>query len=110
MAQLSHPNIVGLIGQVCDGDLFFLVVQYCENGSLLAWVKDNGAGFSTDKPEKLFAPLSRLTAGDYQTGHGLGLSIVRRIVERLGGKVGVESQLGQGSRFYFTLPLAPPGP
>ena len=73
------------------------------------WVKDNGAGFSTDKPEKLFAPLSRLTAGDYQTGHGLGLSIVRRIVERLGGKVGVESQLGQGSRFYFTLPLVPPG-
>ncbi|MCE7984090.1 MAG: hybrid sensor histidine kinase/response regulator [Caldilinea sp. CFX5] len=68
------------------------------------WVKDNGAGFSIDQPEKLFTPLSKLTPSDYQTGHGLGLSIVRRIVERLGGKVGVESKLGEGSKFYFTLP------
>jgi len=68
------------------------------------WVKDNGAGFSIDQPEKLFTPLSKLTPTDYQTGHGLGLSIVRRIVERLGGKVGVESQLGKGSKFHFTLP------
>ncbi len=70
------------------------------------WVKDNGAGFSVDKPEQLFAPLSRLTPSDYQSGHGLGLSIVRRIVERLHGQVGVESQLGKGSKFYFTLALA----
>ena len=69
------------------------------------WVKDNGAGFTIDRPEQLFAPLSRLTASDYQSGHGLGLSIVRRIVERLHGKVGVESQLGKGSTFWFTLPI-----
>jgi signal transduction histidine kinase/DNA-binding response OmpR family regulator len=71
------------------------------------WVKDNGAGFSIDQPEKLFTPLSKLTPSDYQTGHGLGLSIVRRIVERLAGKVGVESKLGEGSKFYFTLPTEP---
>lgn len=71
------------------------------------WVKDNGDGFSIDQPEKLFTPLSKLTPSDYQTGHGLGLSIVRRIVERLGGKVGVESKLGEGSKFYFTLPTEP---
>ncbi len=71
------------------------------------WVKDNGAGFSIDQPEKLFTPLSKLTPSDYQTGHGLGLSIVRRIVERLGGKVGVESKLGEGSKFYFTLSTEP---
>ncbi len=76
-----------------------------ENKKVSFWVKDNGAGFSIDQPEKLFTPLSKLTPSDYQTGHGLGLSIVRRIVERLGGKVGVESQLGQGSKFYFTLPM-----
>lgn len=76
-----------------------------ENNQICFWVKDNGAGFSIDKPEKLFAPLSKLNATDYQMGHGLGLSIVRRIVERLGGKVGVESQLGSGSKFYFTLPI-----
>ncbi|MCI0714541.1 MAG: ATP-binding protein [Chloroflexi bacterium] len=37
----------------------------------------------------------------------MGLSIVKRIVEKLGGEVGVESEIGRGSRFYFTLPLAP---
>lgn len=79
-----------------------------ENQMACFWVKDNGAGFSIDKPEQLFAPLSRLTASDYQSGHGLGLSIVRRIVERLHGRVGVESKLGQGSKFYFTLPLDTP--
>ena len=39
-------------------------------------------------------------------GHGLGLSIVKRIVEKLGGQVGVESEVGKGSLFYFTLPIA----
>lgn len=78
--------------------------EQVNNKMVCFWVKDNGAGFSIEQPEKLFTPLSKLTASDYQTGHGLGLSIVRRIVERLGGKVGVESRLGEGSKFYFTLP------
>lgn len=78
--------------------------EHMTNKTVCFWVKDNGAGFSIEQPEKLFTPLSKLTASDYQTGHGLGLSIVRRIVERLGGKVGVESRLGEGSKFYFTLP------
>jgi signal transduction histidine kinase len=38
-------------------------------------------------------------------GHGLGLSIVARVIEKLGGEVGVETKLGEGSRFYFTLPM-----
>ena len=78
--------------------------ELLDNKTVCFWVKDNGAGFSIEQPEKLFTPLSKLTASDYQTGHGLGLSIVRRIVERLGGKVGVESKLGEGSKFSFTLP------
>jgi signal transduction histidine kinase len=53
----------------------------------------------------LFTPFTRLNQVRAK-GHGLGLSIVRRIVEKLGGQVGVESQIGQGSSFFFTLPGA----
>ncbi len=55
----------------------------------------------------LFTPFTRLDQVSAK-GHGLGLSIVRRIVEKMGGQVGVESQVGQGSTFVFTLPMAPP--
>ena len=59
----------------------------------------------------MFIPFTRLDQAR-ATGHGLGLSIVQRIVEKLGGQVGVESSgvPGQGSVFYFTLPSATPGP
>jgi two-component system sensor histidine kinase/response regulator len=55
---------------------------------------------------RLFTPFERLDPVRAQ-GYGLGLSVVRRIVEKLGGQVGVESEAGQGSEFYFTLPSAP---
>jgi PAS domain S-box-containing protein len=67
------------------------------------WVKDNGPGLSQEDQAGLFAEFSRMATGRVE-GHGLGLSIVRRIVERLGGEVGVESTPGQGSLFWFTLP------
>ncbi|MFN2108866.1 MAG: response regulator [Anaerolineae bacterium] len=69
------------------------------------WVQDNGPGLTPEEQAQLFTQFTRL----HQTraeGHGLGLSIVQRIVTRLGGTVGVESTPGQGSRFYFTLPAA----
>jgi PAS domain S-box-containing protein len=71
------------------------------------WVRDNGPGISVEDRKKLFVPFSRLPQVR-ATGQGLGLSIVRRIVSRLGGQVGVESRLGEGSTFYFTLPAAQP--
>ena len=70
------------------------------------WVRDNGPGITPEDQARLFVPFTRL--GQARVGgHGLGLSIVRRIVEKLGGQVGVESQVGQGSVFSFTLPGAP---
>ncbi|WP_353571360.1 hybrid sensor histidine kinase/response regulator [Candidatus Albibeggiatoa sp. nov. BB20] len=72
-----------------------------ENGMTEFWIKDNGRGLSEEEQAKLFKPFTRLHDGD---GHGLGLSIVQQIAERLGGEVGVKSELKQGSRFYFTLP------
>lgn len=71
------------------------------------WVRDNGPGLTESEQRRLFAPFERL--GQVRAkGHGLGLSIVHRIVEKLGGEVGVESEEGAGSTFYFTLPAQPP--
>jgi PAS domain S-box-containing protein len=67
------------------------------------WIHDNGPGLTPQEQEQLFKPFTQLNKVRAK-GHGLGLSIVRRIVEKLGGQVGVESQAGQGSTFYFTLP------
>ena len=67
------------------------------------WVKDHGPGISLEDQKSLFVEFSQLKRiSEY--GHGLGLSIAQRIANRLGGEVGVESQIGQGSKFFFTLP------
>ncbi len=67
------------------------------------WVRDNGTGLTAEEQGRLFTPFTRLDQARAK-GHGLGLSIVRRIVEKLGGQVGVESEVGWGSTFWFTLP------
>ena len=77
-------------------------------GVVRYWVKDCGDGIPADLQGALFVPFSRI-GSDRAEGHGLGLSIVQRIVGRLGGNVGVESAPGQGALFWFELP-APPAP
>ena len=69
------------------------------------WTRDNGPGLSPEDQTKLFTPFTRIHVTRAK-GHGLGLSIVQRIVEKFGGEVGVVSQPGQGSTFYFTLPAS----
>jgi signal transduction histidine kinase len=68
------------------------------------WVRDNGNGIAPKDQSELFTQFTRLDQLRAQ-GHGLGLSIVARVIEKLGGKVGLESELGKGSLFYFTLPM-----
>jgi two-component system sensor histidine kinase/response regulator len=74
-------------------------------GTVRFWVRDNGDGLSPQEQKRLFTPFSRL-ARHHAKGHGLGLSIVKRIVDKLGGEVSVESSIGEGSVFSFTLPAA----
>lgn len=74
-----------------------------ENGFIRFWVQDNGAGLTPAQQDRLFVEFTRL-AHDKAKGHGLGLAIVRRIVEKLNGRVGVESVLGEGCLFYYELP------
>ena len=69
------------------------------------WVRDNGSGIVPAEQARLFDQFTRLDHS-YSQGYGLGLSIVKRIVEKLGGQVSVESNPGQGSIFSFTLPTA----
>lgn len=75
------------------------------NGVVCFWVRDNGLGLTPEAQDRLFTPFTRLDQARAE-GHGLGLSIVQRIAERLDGQVGVESRVGQGSVFSFTLPSA----
>ena len=76
------------------------------NNQIRLWVEDNGPGLEV-ADEDLFKPMIPSAKSGGSRGHGLGLSIVKRIVERLNGTVGVESDAGGGCRFYFTLPAAP---
>lgn len=75
------------------------------NNKIRFWVRDNGKGIAAEDQAKLFSEHTQLD-GSSAGGHGLGLSIVKRIINKLGGEVGVESTLGTGSTFYFTLPAA----
>ncbi len=77
------------------------------DGMVRFWVRDNGDGLTPEEQAHLFVPFTRLAQVKVE-GQGLGLSIVRRIVGKLGGKVGIESSRspGRGSLFYFCLPAA----
>lgn len=79
------------------------------NGQVRFWIRDNGAGLTAEEQARLFQPFTRLQPVRAQ-GYGLGLSIVQHIAGRLGGQAGVESEVGRGSTFYFTLPAYRSGP
>jgi PAS domain S-box-containing protein len=71
-------------------------------------ISDSGIGIAIEDQPKLFKAFQRLKpkAGGTRDGTGLGLAISRRLVESMGGQIGVDSELGRGSRFWFTVPLA----
>ena len=68
-------------------------------------VRDNGIGIPADQCDRVFGLFQRLHAGDQYEGTGIGLAVCRKIVEHHGGRIHVESVLGQGSDFQFTLPV-----
>ncbi len=68
------------------------------------WVEDNGIGIPAEAKNRMFLMFQRFHRCSEYEGTGIGLAIVRKAVERMGGKVGVESEPGQGSRFWLLLP------
>lgn len=79
------------------------------DGMIRFWIRDHGPGIPPEAQARLFMPFTQL-GRDHEGGHGLGLAIVRHIIEKLGGQVGIESELGKGSLFFFTLPAEPSSP
>ncbi len=67
------------------------------------WVEDNGIGIAVEKQERIFAVFERLHGIETYPGTGIGLAIVRKGVEHMGGRVGVESEVSKGSRFWIEL-------
>jgi len=72
------------------------------DGRTVFHVRDNGVGFTEDEGRELFVPFRRLHADRFE-GHGIGLTIVRRIVDRHGGRVWAEGKPGEGATFFFSF-------
>lgn len=68
------------------------------------WFRDNGIGIAPEQRERIFGIFQRLHRGESYSGTGIGLAIVRKAAERMGGNFGVESEVGKGSAFWIELP------
>ncbi|HTS76244.1 MAG TPA: ATP-binding protein [Bryobacteraceae bacterium] len=88
-----------------DGDVRIRVTAEPDGRAWLFSVEDNGIGIHPDYHETVFEPFKRLNSRQSR-GSGVGLAICRRIIERHGGRIWVESSPGQGSKFRFTVPQA----
>jgi signal transduction histidine kinase len=75
-----------------------------KDGAWVLSVKDNGIGIDPKYHQQVFGLFRRLHGSGRYSGNGIGLAICQKIVQRYGGKIWVESELGKGSTFRFTLP------
>lgn len=100
-------NLIGNALKYCEEGVkpMVQVSVVKHNDEWLFAVKDNGIGISKEYADKIFVIFQRLHSKDQYSGSGMGLAIVKKIIDNLGGTVWLESEVGVGSTFYFTLPL-----
>jgi signal transduction histidine kinase len=109
VAQGKQPHLRIWTEELTNTDLFAKTATngIADKTALRIWIEDNGIGIEKEFYEKIFGLFERLHPSHAFPGTGLGLAIVRKGVERMGGRVGLESQPNQGSRFWVDLPSAP---
>ncbi|MBW4600134.1 MAG: PAS domain S-box protein [Calothrix sp. FI2-JRJ7] len=98
--KFVEPNIQPSI------DIFASTERQDNQDWVKLWITDNGIGIAPEHQERIFRILERLHGAESYPGTGIGLAIVRKGLDRMGGLVGMESQLGHGSRFWIALPSA----
>jgi light-regulated signal transduction histidine kinase (bacteriophytochrome) len=107
MIRQVWTNLIGNACKFSSQSAGARVRVWCEardNGKLRYFVADNGVGFDMAYASRLFGVFERLHKQNEFAGSGIGLSIVKRVVERHGGSVGVDSTPGAGATFWFELP------
>ena len=105
LIQVVLNNLLGnawkYSGKVENAEISFGKVEL--EGITTLFIADNGAGFDMEKAEKLFSPFIRLHSNNEFQGTGVGLSTVKRIIEKHNGSIWAESEKGKGAIFYFTI-------
>lgn len=105
MGQL-YQNLIGNALKFSNNDMPQINISSRKNGKMHIFsVKDNGIGISKEYQQKIFDMFSRLHTRQEYEGTGIGLATCKKIVERHGGSIWVESENGKGSTFFFTLPF-----
>jgi PAS domain S-box-containing protein len=107
MAHIVLENLLGnawkYTGQTQDARIELGKKPHSPDEAPVFFVKDNGAGFDMDRSDRLFKPFNRLHASSEFEGSGIGLATVRRILERHGGFIRGEGEVGQGATFEFSF-------
>jgi len=104
--QQLFQNLIGNAIKYCDKEVIKVHVSWMAKGKVYEFaVQDNGVGIESIYYEKIFEVFQTLNPRDEVEASGIGLSITKKIIEDRGGEIWLESELGVGTTFYFTLPV-----